>query len=200
MLVTRSFEKRASFGGRRAMPIVNQTNRANWERNRAQIGVFSLASICLPLLRLSEPLRRRVSPRGQERSGPSLEHPILLDQHRRLATYDAFVDTATASVADAGSSQRSIALLVADVDHYRRLSDEYGQPYAESVLRIILDLARANLREGELVSYRGGDEFVALLRASPPAAQRVAERVCAAVRRHPFPQTHRGRAPRATIS
>jgi len=129
-----------------------------------------------------------------------LERPILLDQHRRLATYDAFVDTATASVAEAGNSRRSIALLVADVDQYRRLSDEYGQAYAESALRIILDLTRANLREGELVSYRGGDEFVALLRASPAAAQRVAERLCAAVRGHPFPQTDRGPAPRVTVS
>src|SRR5215471_10239036 len=125
---------------------------------------------------------------------------ILLDQQRRLATYDAFVDTATASVAEAGAARRPIALLVADVDHYRRIADEFGQPYAESVLRTIFDLARSNLREGELVAHPGGDELVALLRASTSAAHEVAERLCAAVRGHLFPSTDHGAGPRVTIS
>ena len=128
------------------------------------------------------------------------EHPILLDQQRRLATYDAFVDTATVSVAEASAVKRPIALLVADVDHYRHLADDYGEAYAERVLRTIFDLARANLREGELVAHPGGDELVALLRASTSAARDVAERLCAAVRGHLFPETDRGPAPRVTIS
>ena len=128
------------------------------------------------------------------------EHPILLDQQRRLATYDAFVDTATVSVAEASAVKRPIALLVADVDHYRHLADDYGEEYADRVLRTIFDLARANLREGELVAHPGGDELVALLRASTSAARDVAERLCAAVRGHLFPDTDRGPAPRVTIS
>jgi len=128
------------------------------------------------------------------------EQPILLDQQRRLATYDAFVDTASVSVAEAGAGRRPIALLVADVDHYRRLESDYGEAYAEQVLRTIFDLTRANLREGELVSHPGGDEFVALLRASATAAREIAERLCAAVRGHLFPETDRGGAARVTIS
>ena len=126
--------------------------------------------------------------------------PILLDQQRRLATYDAFVDTATVSVAEASAVKRPIALLVADVDHYRHLADDYGEEYAERVLRTIFELARANLREGELVAHPGGDELVALLRASTSAARDVAERLCAAVRGHLFPESDRGPAPRVTIS
>lgn len=91
-------------------------------------------------------------------------------------------------------------MLVADIDHYRRLAKEFGQPYAESVLRTIFDLARANLREGELVAHPGGDELVALLRASAPAAREVAERLCIAVRGHLFPSTDHAPAPRVTIS
>jgi diguanylate cyclase (GGDEF)-like protein len=125
---------------------------------------------------------------------------ILLDQQRRLATFDAFVDTATVSVAEASAVRRPIALLVADVDHYRRLADEYGEEYADRVLRTIFELARANLREGELVAHPGGDELVALLRASTSAARDIAERLCAAVRGHLFPETDRGLAPRVTIS
>jgi tetratricopeptide (TPR) repeat protein len=50
------------------------------------------------------------------------------------------------------------------------------------------------------VAHPGGDELVALLRASTGAARDVAERLCAAVRSHPFPETDRGPAPRVTIS
>src|SRR3954468_4874877 len=110
---------------------------------------FSLASFALSLLRLSQP------PLASGRLPQEL--PILLDQKRRLATYDAFVDTATVSVAEASAVRRPIALLVADVDHYRRLADEYGDAYAEQALKTIFDLARANLREGELVAHPGGD-------------------------------------------
>ncbi|MFL5614694.1 MAG: ATP-binding protein [Gemmatimonadaceae bacterium] len=125
---------------------------------------------------------------------------MLLDQKRRLATYDAFVDTATVSVAEASAVRRPIALLVADVDHYRRLVDEFGEAYAEQALKAIFDLARANLREGELVAHPGGDELVALLRASTTAARDIADRLCAAVRGHLFPESDRGPAPRVTIS
>src|SRR5262249_14005970 len=93
-----------------------------------------------------------------------------------------------------------IALLVADVDHYRQVAETYGEGYAEQVLRTICDMARANLREGELVSQPGGDELVALLRASAQTARDIAERLCAAVRGHIFSETDRGPAPRVTIS
>ena len=91
-------------------------------------------------------------------------------------------------------------MLVADVDHYRRLAEEFGHPYAESVLRTIFDLARTNLREGELVAHPGGDELVALLRASAASAREVAERLCAAVRGHSFPGTDHGAPARVTIT
>jgi hypothetical protein len=68
------------------------------------------------------------------------------------------------------------------------------------VLRTIFDLVRANLREGELVAHPGGDELVALLRASSTAAHDVAERLCAAVRGHLFPETDQGAPPLVTIS
>lgn len=125
---------------------------------------------------------------------------ILLDQQRRHASYDAFVDTATVSIAEAAVARRSVAILVADVDHYRRIAQQFGEEYAAGVLRTILDLARVNLREGELVAHPAGDELVALLRATPSAACEVAKRLCGAVRSHVFPESDRGRSPAVTIS
>ena len=130
----------------------------------------------------------------------SPEPSILVDQQRRLASYDSFVDTATVSIAEAGAARRPIALLVADVDHFRRLAETYGEGYASQVLRTLFEIARANLREGELVAHPGGDELVALLRASVATAREIAERLCAAVRGHHFPETDRGAGPRVTIS
>jgi diguanylate cyclase (GGDEF)-like protein len=91
-------------------------------------------------------------------------------------------------------------LLVADIDHYRELEATFGEEYAEDVLKTVFDLARSNLREGELVTHPGGDELVALLHATAPVARDVAERLCAAVRGHVFSDTSDGRAPQVTIS
>lgn len=154
----------------------------------------------LRLSKASRPALTAVAAGAGTRPVPSQESPILLDQQRRLASYDAFVDTAAASIAEAGAARRNVALLVADVDHYRLIAKEYGEPYAELVLRTILDLARANLRDGEVVAHPGGDEIVALIRASSAAACEVARRLSAAVRGHPFPETDRGSPPRVTIS
>ena len=133
-------------------------------------------------------------------ASPSVLPLILLDQQRRLASYDAFVDTATVSIAEAGAARRPVALLVADVDHYRQLSERFGEEYASQALRTIVDIVRANLREGELVAHPAGDELVALLRANATTAREIAERLCGGVRGHLFPDTDRGRGPRITIS
>lgn len=93
-----------------------------------------------------------------------------------------------------------MALLVADVDHYRRLAMEYGEVYARDVLHTILEIVRTNVREGEMVAHSGGDELIALLSAPAASARDVAERLCAAVRGHRFPETEQRASPRVTIT
>jgi len=71
------------------------------------------------------------------------------------------------------------ALLVVDLDHFKRVNDRYGHLAGDAVLVAIVETIRAELRADDLVGRWGGDEFVALL-ALPTgtcSAGAVAERI-----------------------
>jgi diguanylate cyclase (GGDEF)-like protein len=73
----------------------------------------------------------------------------------------------------------ALSLIVVDVDHFKRMNDNYGHPYGDKVLKRIASLMTEALRHGGDVAARfGGEEFVILLPGTDQAsAQVVAERL-----------------------
>jgi diguanylate cyclase (GGDEF)-like protein len=88
------------------------------------------------------------------------------------------------------SHQRSGApacLIMLDIDHFKQANDTYGHPAGDSVLVQIADILNRELRNGDLLSRFGGEEFALLLPVtSLPEAVQVAERVRAAIAEQPF--------------
>ncbi|MGO4328486.1 GGDEF domain-containing protein [Cupriavidus sp. 2TAF22] len=72
----------------------------------------------------------------------------------------------------------SMALIVLDIDHFKRVNDTLGHPVGDAVIRGITDcLAQAVLDAGT-VGRMGGEEFAALLPArSLAAAMELADRI-----------------------
>ena len=59
-------------------------------------------------------------------------------------------------------------LVIADIDHFKRVNDTHGHDIGDEVLRIVGEVLLANVRRDSLVARVGGDEFGLLLpRASP---------------------------------
>jgi diguanylate cyclase (GGDEF)-like protein len=76
----------------------------------------------------------------------------------------------------------STVLILADVDHFKRINDEQGHAAGDRVLVSLAALLRANLREVDILARWGGEEFLALLPdTSAIAAVQVAERLRQAV-------------------
>lgn len=77
---------------------------------------------------------------------------------------------------------RSAAVLVADVDHFKRFNDEFGHDFGDQVLCSVAAAINQSLREGDMAFRYGGEEFVALLHdATAEEALLCAERLRTAI-------------------
>jgi len=73
-------------------------------------------------------------------------------------------------------SARPYCVVMADVDRFKGLDDRYGQAAGDAVVLAVGRLLRASVRDHDLVSRWGGEEFVLLLPETGLAgAMRVAE-------------------------
>ncbi len=61
------------------------------------------------------------------------------------------------------ASDRPIAVLLMDLDHFKSINDRFGHHVGDQVLRTFARTARANLRMSDLVGRIGGEEFIVLL-------------------------------------
>ncbi|WP_317205353.1 GGDEF domain-containing protein [Janthinobacterium sp.] len=78
------------------------------------------------------------------------------------------------------------ALIVLNLDHFKRVNDGYGHPVGDAVLKALVDECRTQLRDSDLMGRLGGAEFaIQLPRTTLADAMMVAERVRAAVARMP---------------
>jgi diguanylate cyclase (GGDEF)-like protein len=95
-----------------------------------------------------------------------------------------------------------IALLLLDVDHFKRLNDTYGHLAGDICLVEIAGVLRANLtREMDFAARYGGEEFAVLLSATgPDAAWTVAEMLRHAIETHRFQSKDGEQGPTMTVS
>jgi diguanylate cyclase len=102
----------------------------------------------------------------------------LTDPLTGLANRRSFDLELRAVAARAGRSSPA-QLVMADIDHFKRVNDAHGHDVGDEVLRIVGAVLLANIRRDGLVARVGGDEFGLLLpRASPHYTAGIANRLC----------------------
>ena len=92
-------------------------------------------------------------------------------------------------LAGQGSGQVAdkMALLMIDVDHFKRLNDSHGHAAGDRALQHLATVMGANLRDIDHLARWGGEEFLALLPATSGAEALVlAQRLCDRVRDLPL--------------
>lgn len=73
---------------------------------------------------------------------------------------------------------KPFALLLIDVDHFKRINDQHGHQAGDRVLQQVAAILQNTVRSGDFVFRYGGEEFLVLLvEMDPQHAQRVAEKI-----------------------
>ncbi|MEO7557765.1 MAG: EAL domain-containing protein [Gammaproteobacteria bacterium] len=95
------------------------------------------------------------------------------EQHlRSLAQYDAltglpnrnlFRDRLRQAMSRASRTQKMLALMFLDIDHFKDINDTLGHDAGDSVLKAIAERLKDCLREGDTIARLGGDEFTMIL-------------------------------------
>jgi len=79
--------------------------------------------------------------------------------------------------------KKPLALLLADLDHFKEYNDLYGHQAGDAALKLIADIMRKTVRTTDLVARYGGEEIAAVLpETDNDSAIALAQRVLLAVR------------------
>jgi diguanylate cyclase (GGDEF)-like protein len=79
---------------------------------------------------------------------------------------------------EASNGDTPVAVIMVDVDHFKRINDEHGHDAGDQVLREVADVLRREVRSGDVVYRYGGEEFCVLLaQTNTTEAGQVAERI-----------------------
>ncbi len=94
---------------------------------------------------------------------------------------------------------RPVALLLADLDHFKAVNDRHGHLAGDEVLRTTAAALRDTVRREDVLGRYGGEEFAVVARETAlPGARALAERLRAAVERSRCPWE--GQELRVTVS
>ncbi len=105
-----------------------------------------------------------------------------VDQLSGLLTRRAFFERAEQVILGLEEST-SVTAIILDIDHFKRINDDFGHRIGDGAIRVVARAFRDELRERDVIGRYGGEEFCALLPSTVVSEGRaVAERICNTVR------------------
>jgi diguanylate cyclase (GGDEF)-like protein len=111
----------------------------------------------------------------------------IVDDHTGLFNARHLHRVLDAEVVRSERYGRPFSLVFVDLDKFKEVNDRHGHQAGSAALREVGEVIRAGLRETDIPTRYGGDEYVVLLpEADRAQAMGVAERLRAAVAAHEF--------------
>jgi diguanylate cyclase len=137
-------------------------------------------------------LAERVAHMEQEASGfrehlEEQRQKALIDPLTGLPNRAAWSERLEHEVGQWQQHGNTLMLAMLDLDHFKRINDNYGHLAGDKVLKIIATVLRKRLRGSDFIARFGGEEFVLLLPSTVPAAgMKLLEHLRASIEACPF--------------
>jgi len=93
----------------------------------------------------------------------ALEHQALHDPLTGLPNRVLFRERLSDAIARSARTTESLALLLLDLDGFKKVNDTLGHQNGDILLRLVADRVAGCLRDGDTVARIGGDEFAILV-------------------------------------
>ncbi|WP_052507270.1 sensor domain-containing diguanylate cyclase [Desulfonatronovibrio magnus] len=122
-----------------------------------------------------------------DRKQKQLNHLACTDKLTRIMNRHRFLEIVEREVIQYQRYQRDFSVILLDIDHFKRINDQYGHNAGDDVLKQTAIILKSCARKQDAVARWGGEEFILQLPETGAAqAARVAERIRQAMADHLF--------------
>lgn len=146
-----------------SLPIVFLTTESGFDRQQQAMQAGADDFLCKPIS--DTELLFAVSVRAERFR--SLNKLVRQDSMTGLLNHLAFKQRLEVELERAHRSNKSLSLVMLDIDHFKKVNDQYGHPQGDRVIRTLAHLLRKRLRKSDIIGRYGGEEFAVLMPDTP---------------------------------
>jgi diguanylate cyclase (GGDEF)-like protein len=92
-----------------------------------------------------------------------LEHLALYDSLTNLPNRSLIMDRLEQALLSAARDEKPLAIIMADLDHFKEVNDSLGHAVGDSLLQAVGVRLKAGVRKSDTVGRLGGDEFAIVM-------------------------------------
>jgi len=141
--------------------LAAQAQRINGFRNIMVLTLVALAIVTVGLVILGLRLQRIVH--ALKKSEEKVRYRANFDALTHLPNRSNFVEHLREAISRGRRSSGQTALLFIDLDRFKTINDTLGHDFGDELIKQVAIRVRETIRETDIVSRLGGDEFTVLL-------------------------------------